>query len=259
MRIKGVSDNRQGCLTRNYCFTNTRFSSSSPFAGRVRAAHPAVNRHSMPGSPLAVTGLQELLLTMENNTIQETIISTPLGSCVLLEGTEGVLRLKIFAPATSRREVGSFSRQWSDELLTRLDKTEFPIPKIVRVFSSLLSDRIVEYLNGSVDDFTDIRVDLYYATPFQKDVYDSCRKIPYGEIRSYGELATEAGRPKAARAVGSFMARNLTPLIIPCHRVLPVNQHIGNYSGGQGPETKRLLLEMEARSRPQETARKTVK
>ena len=199
------------------------------------------------------------LLIMKKNTVQETIISTPLGSCVLLEGTEGVLRLKMFAPATPPPEVARFSKQWSEELLDHRSDKEASIPRIVRVSSSLLSERIVEYLKGAADDFTDVPVDLYYATPFQKEVYDCCREIPYGEVRSYGALASEAGRPKAARAVGSFMARNLTPLIIPCHRVLPANQSLGNYSGGQGPETKRLLLEIEANGARKKTARKTAK
>ena len=72
-----------------------------------------------------------------------------------------------------------------------------------------------------------------------------CRKIPYGKTLSYGQLAAKAGRPGAARAVGNHMAGNRTPIIVPCHRVLPSGGGLGGFSAAGGVALKRRLLEME--------------
>lgn len=87
-------------------------------------------------------------------------------------------------------------------------------------------------------------VDLRSVTPFQSDVLRTAATIPRGEVRPYGWLAKQVGHPKAARAVGSTMAKNPIPLIIPCHRVVRSDGHIGAYSLG-GPEQKWQLLNYE--------------
>lgn len=87
-------------------------------------------------------------------------------------------------------------------------------------------------------------IDLRSVTPFQSKVLMSAATIPRGEVRPYGWLARRVGNPKAARAVGSTMARNPVPLIIPCHRVVRSDGHIGAYSLG-GPEQKWQLLSHE--------------
>ena len=75
-------------------------------------------------------------------------------------------------------------------------------------------------------------------------------EVPYGETVTYGELAELAGRPGAARAVGTAMARNPVPFFVPCHRVVAAGG-IGGYGGGaQGVALKRALLDLEARGRP---------
>jgi O-6-methylguanine DNA methyltransferase len=84
-------------------------------------------------------------------------------------------------------------------------------------------------------------VDLSSRTPFQAQILKIAASIPRGEVRPYGWLAKEANRPEAARAVGSTMARNPIPLIIPCHRVVRSDGHIGEYSLG-GPGNKWELL-----------------
>ncbi len=86
-----------------------------------------------------------------------------------------------------------------------------------------------------------VPVDLSSRTPFQAQILRIAASIPRGEVRPYGWLAKEAGRPDAARAVGSTMARNPIPLIIPCHRVVRSDGFIGEYSLG-GPENKWELL-----------------
>ena len=90
-------------------------------------------------------------------------------------------------------------------------------------------------------------VDLRSVTDFQREVLRTTAKIPRGEVRPYGWVAREVNRPKAVRAVGSAVARNPIPLIIPCHRVVRTDGHIGNYSLG-GPHNKEELLSHEGAS-----------
>lgn len=87
-------------------------------------------------------------------------------------------------------------------------------------------------------------VDLRSVTAFQQTILAIAATIPRGEVRPYSWLARVAGRPGASRAVGSTMARNPVPLIVPCHRVVRSDGHIGNYSLG-GPENKWDLLTAE--------------
>jgi len=87
----------------------------------------------------------------------------------------------------------------------------------------------------------DLPVDLRSVTEFQRRVLHTTAGIPKGEVRPYGWVAFEIASPKAVRAVGSAVAKNPIPLIIPCHRVVRSDGHIGNYSLG-GPHNKVELL-----------------
>ena len=108
-----------------------------------------------------------------------------------------------------------------------------------------------EYFAGRRTAF-DVQVDLPETlSDFQRTVLMTLTDdVAYGETVSYGELADMAGRPGAARAVGSTMARNPVPFLIPCHRVVAANG-IGGYGGGVGGgvELKRALLRLEAGDR----------
>ena len=86
--------------------------------------------------------------------------------------------------------------------------------------------------------------DLRELTEFEQAVLRKTLEIPYGEVRPYGWIAREIGRPKAVRAVGSALAGNPIPLAIPCHRVVRTDGHIGEYGLG-GPERKREILSKE--------------
>lgn len=89
-----------------------------------------------------------------------------------------------------------------------------------------------------------IDLDLRGHSPFEQDVWRKALQIPRGEVRPYGWVAAEIGRPRAVRAVGTALGHNPVPLIVPCHRVVRSDGHIGQYSLG-GPENKRAILTAE--------------
>ncbi len=90
----------------------------------------------------------------------------------------------------------------------------------------------------------DLRVDLGTLTEFERAVLHKTMEIPRGEVRPYAWVAREIGRPKAVRAVGSALAHNPIPFVIPCHRVVRTDGRIGEYGAG-GPEAKREVLAVE--------------
>lgn len=112
--------------------------------------------------------------------------------------------------------------------------------------------RLTQYAVGDVEALDDIEVDLSGRTPFQLRVLKACRRIPAGQTRTYGQLAAQAGSPAAARAVGSVMAHNQVPLIIPCHRVVGSDRSLGGFSSRSGLTMKRRLLELESQYSPAE-------
>ena len=106
-----------------------------------------------------------------------------------------------------------------------------------------LAGRMRDYFAGSRDSFADVALDLDGYTPFQLAVVETLRRVPWGEVVTYGELAALAGFPNAQRAAGSVCAHNRFPLVVPCHRVIAANG-IGRY-GSSGIAYKRRLLELE--------------
>src|SRR2546425_9860198 len=89
-----------------------------------------------------------------------------------------------------------------------------------------------------------MRFDVRGLTAFEQAVWRKTREIPRGEVRPYGWVAREIGRPAAVRAVGTALANNPIPYFIPCHRVVRTDGHIGNYGGG-GPQAKKAILTLE--------------
>jgi methylated-DNA-[protein]-cysteine S-methyltransferase len=106
--------------------------------------------------------------------------------------------------------------------------------------------QLADYLAGRRREF-DLPVDPDLP-PFTRAVLDAVARIPYGETRSYGEVAAAVGSPKAARAVGQAVGSNPLPLLIPCHRVLAARGGIGGFGGGL--PWKRFLLGLEGTSAP---------
>ncbi|MEX2026837.1 MAG: methylated-DNA--[protein]-cysteine S-methyltransferase [Pirellulaceae bacterium] len=112
-------------------------------------------------------------------------------------------------------------------------------------FVRRLAERIQAYASGGRDDFRDVPLDLSHLTEFQQRVVEQCRRIRPGQTLSYGELASQAGYPGAARAVGSTMARNRFPIVVPCHRVVGAAGTIGGFSAPSGISLKQKLLVLE--------------
>jgi len=113
-----------------------------------------------------------------------------------------------------------------------------------RVFTDLYR-QLEEYLAGSVRDFT-VPLDLR-GTVFQLQVWEALSRIPYGETRSYRDIAEQVGRPKAVRAVGQANHVNPVPVVIPCHRVIGAGGDLTGYGGGI--PLKKQLLALEKKSR----------
>jgi methylated-DNA-[protein]-cysteine S-methyltransferase len=106
-----------------------------------------------------------------------------------------------------------------------------------------LQERLQAYFSGRRVDFAD-KPDFSGATPFQRQVWQATRLIPYGETRSYQWVASHIGKPRAARAVGQALGKNPLPIIVPCHRVVASGGGPGGFTGGI--EMKRRLLKLEA-------------
>ena len=102
--------------------------------------------------------------------------------------------------------------------------------------------QIVEFLNGKRQEF-ELPLDMR-GTAFQVEVWSALRDIPYGETRSYADMANTLGRPKAVRAVGTANGANPLSLVVPCHRVVNKGGKLGGYAGGL--DLKRKLLAMES-------------
>jgi len=107
--------------------------------------------------------------------------------------------------------------------------------------------QIEEFLEGKRRAF-DLPIDWSGTTDFQKVVLGAVYSIPYGETRSYGQIAAQIGKPKAPRAVGRANATNPIPLVIPCHRVIGSDGNLRGYGAGEGIKTKAWLLDLEKRA-----------
>ena len=109
---------------------------------------------------------------------------------------------------------------------------------------SHVTRQLGEYLGGARRAF-ELEIDWALLRPFQRQVLQITYAIPFGQTRTYGDIARELGNPNAARAVGRAQATNPMPLVIPCHRVIGTDGKLHGYGGGQGLPTKAWLLQLE--------------
>ena len=143
-------------------------------------------------------------------------------------------------------DFGLVAIEWADSqpaldaYLARLKHPIQPDAKRIKPYARELA----EYLNGKRTAFT-IPVDWTFFTPFQREALQAVYRIPYGETRTYIDIAREINRPLAYRAVGAANAMNPMPLVIPCHRVIGADGKLHGYGGGEGLPTKEWLLRVE--------------
>jgi methylated-DNA-[protein]-cysteine S-methyltransferase len=155
---------------------------------------------------------------------------TPLGTLLLAKTDRGLCRIE-YDPEPERgveRLARTFGR------------------RVLRTPGALDDARrqLDEYFDGRRRLF-ELDLDLGLATtPFSRRVLDELARVPYGEVTTYGTLAVQAGKPRAARAVGTVMNRNPIPIVLPCHRVVGASGSLVGYGGGL--ERKQTLLQLES-------------
>ncbi len=135
---------------------------------------------------------------------------------------------------------GLIAVEWAD---TQLDFDSYLRPFETDVVAPY-AEQLREYLEGKRREFTfPIHWDIF--RPFQREALQAVCKVPYGETRTYSEIAAEIHRPQAYRAVGRANATNPMPIVIPCHRLIGADGKLHGYGGGEGLKTKEWLLKLE--------------
>ncbi len=147
--------------------------------------------------------------------------------------------------------IGPLYVAWNGRGVRAVESAEFATSHAARTGRPVFpADALPEKLARAIDKRlagdrrVRIDLDLRGHSAFEQDVWRKALDIPRGEVRPYGWIANEIGRPKAVRAVGTALGHNPVPLIVPCHRVVRSDGTIGQYSLG-GPENKRTILAAE--------------
>jgi methylated-DNA-[protein]-cysteine S-methyltransferase len=156
------------------------------------------------------------------------LVDTPLGDLLVAVTDRGVCRIA-FEPEPDR-DLEPLARDFGLRVLRA--------PKAVDESRRELN----EYFEGSRTRF-ELPLDLRVAAEFRLRVMNELARVPYGSVTTYGALAAKAGRPAAARAVGTIMNRNPVPIVLPCHRVVGASGSLVGYGGGL--ERKEQLLRLE--------------
>ena len=160
--------------------------------------------------------------------IEFCTFQSPIGLLSILAVKEGVIKISFLDKSLKEME-----RWYKDHLGMKIVKEADYITQTKR--------QILNYLSGSSKslDFPVVHIN----SPFRKKVLEIQRNIPYGQTRSYGEVAQMVNSPKASRAVGSANANNPIPLYYPCHRIIKANGKLGGFGGGL--KIKEFLLDLE--------------
>ena len=139
-------------------------------------------------------------------------------------------------------KLGILKIGYTDTVIVSLDRVEqVDTDNEPSVLTNLVFKQISEYLHRQRQNF-DFPYELH-GTEFQKKVWDALRQIPYGETRTYKDIATVVGNPKASRAVGMANHKNPLMIVVPCHRVIGTGGKLVGYAGGL--DMKKALLDLE--------------
>ncbi|KAF0214837.1 MAG: methylated-DNA-protein-cysteine [Geobacteraceae bacterium] len=161
-----------------------------------------------------------------------SVFTTDLGCGGVVANTYGLV--EVFLP---------FAGSTRKEVLARIGEL-YPLAMGETPLTKEAAARLARYFAGERVEF-DFPIDRRRFTLFQCSVYDVVARIPYGAVKSYGEIAREVMRPQAARGIGRAMAGNPLPVIIPCHRVVGAAGTMTGYSGPGGVVSKQWLLRLE--------------
>ena len=156
------------------------------------------------------------------------LADSPVGTLFVAASGQGLCRIS-FDPEPER-EVERLARAFGVRVL----RASRPLEDVRR--------QLDEYFDEKRTSF-DLAVDLSPTADFTRQILTRLAKVPHGQVTTYGALAKAAGRPRAARAVGTVMNRNPIPIVLPCHRVVGANGSLVGYAGGL--DRKRLLLSLE--------------
>jgi methylated-DNA-[protein]-cysteine S-methyltransferase len=170
-------------------------------------------------------------------TYYTTTVDSPCGPLLCVVNAEGaVVRIEFNDPGEGRD---------TRKILEKMQDAGIDIVEDPKRTAELRR-QLAEYFAGERREF-----DLELApegTPFERSVWEALRTIPFGETRSYGEIAAAIGHPGAARAVGRANGANPIPIVVPCHRVIGSNGSLTGFGGGL--ENKSRLLELEGGALP---------
>ena len=168
------------------------------------------------------------------------LFETPLGACGIAwretadSGSQAVVTAVQLPEATPQATESRIARKAGS------DQRSAPPREIATII-----EKIRKHLDGEVQDFRGVALDLENVEPFFRQIYEATRQIPPGQTRTYGEIAKAVGQPAAAQEVGQAMAKNPVPILVPCHRVAAAGGKLGGFSAPGGPATKARLLAIE--------------
>ena len=158
------------------------------------------------------------------------IFRSPWGWMGLAESPKGIQAIVL--PRRSKRAVES-------ELRAQLGE---PLQQEQSARLEEASRQLLDYLAGRRNTF-DVPLDLSQGTSFQRQVWRTLQRVPYGKLRSYQWIAARVGGRHYARAVGNAVGANPLPIIVPCHRIVAHDASLGGFSGGLSIKRKLLSLE----------------
>ena len=178
--------------------------------------------HPAPDIDLAALAAREGLLD-----VAVAHMDSPIGDLLLASTPKGLVRVSFFG---------------HDETLA--DLAERISPRILESPAELdgVRRQLDEYFVGRRQRF-EIPIDWTLVGEWGRKILGACASIPFGEVRTYGEMAAAAGRPKASRAAGTALGHNPVPVVVPCHRVLRAGGAMGGYTGGLHIKEHLLRLE----------------
>lgn len=131
---------------------------------------------------------------------------------------------------------------WENDRRARVPHVQAAVLDITHPILQMTKQQLQEYFNGTRTTFT---VPLHFVGPgFHQKVWAALLSIPYGETRTYGQIAKQIGQPNTARAVGAANGKNPISIIAPCHRVIGANGKLTGFAGGLS--AKAYLLQLEA-------------